>query len=139
MLSQNWAYVDWYVSKTFFWNSIVLVDTFCIVLLICSWFFLKVSAFFSKILLLSSWNLFTFSLIFWLVFDTLDVVSLNCSLCCSKYLSVFSLNWLVFSRSVFSFFRRHSSTISSLNHIKIKTIDYIFFISLNRKGFYLYK
>ena len=97
MLSKNWAYNDWYVSKTFFCNSIALFDVSCDVLLICSWDFLKISTFFSKILLLSSWNLFTFWLILSVVWDMLDVVSLYCCLCYSRYLSVVSLNWLVLS------------------------------------------
>ena len=97
MLFQNWAYDDWYVLKTFFCNSMVLFDISCVVLLICSWYLLKVSAFFSKTLLLSVWNLFTFSLIFSVVSDTLDAVSLICCFCWSTYLSVDSLNWLVFS------------------------------------------
>ena len=134
MLSKNWAYDDWYVLKKFFCNSIALFDVSCIVLLICSWYLLKVSAFFSKILLLSSWNLFTFSLIFSVVFDTLDAVSLYYCLCCSRYLSVVSLNWLaVFSFITLSFFVEDISTNLSLNHIKINTIDYILFSLLYRK------
>ncbi len=111
MLSQNCVYEDWYVSKAFFCNSIVLFDISCIVLLICSWDFLKVSAFFSKTILLFSWNLFTLSLIFSVVWEILDAVSLYCCLCCSKYLSVFSLNWLVFSFT-FSYLVEDMYTIS---------------------------
>ena len=103
MLSKNCVYDDWYVSNTFFCNSIALFDNCCIVWLICSWFFLKISTLFSKILLLSSWKLFTFWLTLSMVWDMLDAVSLYCCLCCYKYLSVDSLNWLLFSFTILSF------------------------------------
>jgi hypothetical protein len=87
-----------YISNTFFCSSIALFDISCVVLLICSWYFLKVSALFSRPLLLSSWNLFTLSLILSVVYDMLlDAASVICWFCCSKYLSLDSLSWLVLS------------------------------------------
>lgn len=96
-LSKNWAYDNWYILNTFFCSSIALFDISCVVLLICSWYFLKVSALFSRTLLLSSWNLFTLSLILSVVYDMLDAASVICWFCCSKYLSLDSLSWLVLS------------------------------------------
>lgn len=58
--------------KHIFCSSIAFLDISCVVLLICSWYFLKVSALFSRTLLLSSWNLFTLSLILSVVYDMLD-------------------------------------------------------------------
>jgi hypothetical protein len=83
--------------KHIFCSSITLFDISCVVLLICSWYFLKVSALFSRTLLLSSWNLFTLSLILSVVYDMLDAASVICWFCCSKYLSLDSLSWLVLS------------------------------------------
>ena len=89
-----------YISNTFFCSSIALFDISCVVLLICSWYLLKVSARSFQELFCYHLEiyLFTLSLILSVVYDMLlDAASVICWFCCSKYLSLDSLSWLVLS------------------------------------------